>query len=245
MSKKTVIDLYFDVISPYSRIAFESLLRYEKSWPIEVNLVPFFLGGVMKATGNKPPMMTPAKAIYMNKDLQRNADYWGVKLVPPKDLMETLLNRGSLMAQRFLTAIDARNKEHVAPVARELWERVWVRNETIHMISDLREAKDEMMAKIRLYEKRRLELTVDKLPYWRFFHSRLRLIDFVFVYNLAKDEMMAKIRLYEKRRLELTVDKLPYWRFFHSRLRKDADERTSGRWRGSSSQKKLIAYEEM
>ncbi|VDM38690.1 unnamed protein product [Toxocara canis] len=147
MSKKTVIDLYFDVISPYSRIAFEqfqSLLRYEKSWPIEVNLVPFFLGGVMKATGNKPPMMTPAKAIYMNKDLQRNADYWGVKLVPPKDLMETLLNRGSLMAQRFLTAIDARNKEHVAPVARELWERVWVRNETIHMISDLREAAEKV-----------------------------------------------------------------------------------------------------
>uniref|UniRef100_A0A914ZIP1 EGF-like domain-containing protein n=1 Tax=Parascaris univalens TaxID=6257 RepID=A0A914ZIP1_PARUN len=75
MSSKTLIDLYFDVISPYSLIAFESLLRYENHWPIKVNLIPFFLGGIMKESGNKPAMMVAAKMAYMNKDLRRNADY--------------------------------------------------------------------------------------------------------------------------------------------------------------------------
>uniref|UniRef100_A0A0M3I5M5 DSBA domain-containing protein n=1 Tax=Ascaris lumbricoides TaxID=6252 RepID=A0A0M3I5M5_ASCLU len=86
MSAKTLIDLYFDIISPYSRIAFESLLRYENYWPIKVNLIPFFLGGILKESGNKPPITVAAKVAYMNKDLRRNADYWGVNLVPPKVL---------------------------------------------------------------------------------------------------------------------------------------------------------------
>uniref|UniRef100_F1LGB3 Glutathione S-transferase kappa 1 n=1 Tax=Ascaris suum TaxID=6253 RepID=F1LGB3_ASCSU len=75
----------------------------------------------------------------MNKDLRRNADYWGVNLVPPKDFIETILNRGSLLSQRFLTAIDLQNKSFVEVAARELWERLWTRNETIHTIDDIRQ----------------------------------------------------------------------------------------------------------
>uniref|UniRef100_A0A914ZHQ8 Glutathione S-transferase kappa n=1 Tax=Parascaris univalens TaxID=6257 RepID=A0A914ZHQ8_PARUN len=139
MSSKTLIDLYFDVISPYSLIAFESLLRYENHWPIKVNLIPFFLGGIMKESGNKPAMMVAAKMAYMSKDLRRNADYWGVNLVPPKDLIETVLNRGSLLPQRFLTAIDLQNKSFVEAAARELWARLWARNETIHTVDDIKQ----------------------------------------------------------------------------------------------------------
>jgi glutathione S-transferase kappa 1 len=47
-----------------------------------MNLVlrPFFLGGVMKATGNKPPMTVASKGMYMQKDLLRNADYFGINI---------------------------------------------------------------------------------------------------------------------------------------------------------------------
>ena len=34
----------------------------------------------MIAAGNKPPMMVPARGIYMNKDLPRTADYFGSAL---------------------------------------------------------------------------------------------------------------------------------------------------------------------
>lgn len=34
----------------------------------------------MKEAGNRPPMMVPSKAIYMQKDLPRNAAYFGIPL---------------------------------------------------------------------------------------------------------------------------------------------------------------------
>lgn len=47
-----------------------------------MNLVlrPFFLGGVMKASGNKPPMTVAPKGMYMQKDLQRNAEYFKIDI---------------------------------------------------------------------------------------------------------------------------------------------------------------------
>lgn len=37
--------------SPYSWLAFETLMRYRNVWDAQVHLRPFLLGGVMKATG--------------------------------------------------------------------------------------------------------------------------------------------------------------------------------------------------
>jgi hypothetical protein len=36
----------------------------------------------MKETGNRPPMMVPAKGLYMAKDLARNAAYFSVPIKP-------------------------------------------------------------------------------------------------------------------------------------------------------------------
>jgi len=47
---------------------------------MNLKLRPFFLGGIMKESGNKPPMMVPNKGVYMNKDLARIASYYGVPL---------------------------------------------------------------------------------------------------------------------------------------------------------------------
>ena len=47
---------------------------------MDLVLRPFFLGGVMKMSGNRPPMTVPAKGVYMNKDLDRNAAYFRVPL---------------------------------------------------------------------------------------------------------------------------------------------------------------------
>jgi glutathione S-transferase kappa 1 len=47
---------------------------------MDLVLRPFYLGGLMNATGNRPPMMVPKKGLYMHKDLLRNAAYFGVPL---------------------------------------------------------------------------------------------------------------------------------------------------------------------
>lgn len=66
---------------------------------MDLILKPFFLGGVMKASGNRPPMMVPSKAIYMHKDLSRNAAYFGV----PLKALEVL---SSHLAKEFRTGTD-------------------------------------------------------------------------------------------------------------------------------------------
>ena len=63
--------VYFDTVSPYSYIGVETLLRYrDRVWgeKVRVELVPFFLGGVMKASGNQPPATLPAKAKEKKKE---------------------------------------------------------------------------------------------------------------------------------------------------------------------------------
>lgn len=46
------VDLYFDCVSPYTHLALHQYARYATLWPIHLRLRPFFLGGVMHATGN-------------------------------------------------------------------------------------------------------------------------------------------------------------------------------------------------
>jgi DSBA-like thioredoxin domain len=64
----------------FTLVIFQALCRYQPHWNMDLVLRPFFLGGIMKHSGNRPPMMVPAKALYMNKDLQRNAAYFQVPL---------------------------------------------------------------------------------------------------------------------------------------------------------------------
>lgn len=96
---RTKVELFYDVVSPYSwfgfevgsfkgyvifdknlNLSFQVLCRYQPHWKMDLHLRPFFLGGIMKGTGNRPPMMVPNKALYMQKDLLRNAAYFGVPL---------------------------------------------------------------------------------------------------------------------------------------------------------------------
>ncbi|XP_027051888.1 glutathione S-transferase kappa 1-like [Pocillopora damicornis] len=82
LAKRTV-ELFYDVISPYSWIAFEVLCRYRPKWNLDLQFRPFFLGGIMAGSGNRPPAMVPAKGVYMMKDIQRMQEYYGIPIIPP------------------------------------------------------------------------------------------------------------------------------------------------------------------
>jgi len=127
----TKVEIFYDVISPYSWLAFEVLCRYRSHWDMKLVLRPCYLGGIMKESGNRPPMMVPSKGLYMNKDLIRNANYYQVPLKLMEDPFTVMVERGSLRAQRFLTAIDLYFPEHLEDVSRSLWTRVWSKEEDI------------------------------------------------------------------------------------------------------------------
>lgn len=128
---RTKVELFYDVVSPYSWFGFEALCRYRPHWKMDLILRPVFLGGIMKEAGNRPPMMVPSKGLYMQKDLLRNAAYFGIPLKLIEDPFHVMIEKGSLRAQRFITAVAHERPEYIEGVSRELWKRIWSRGEDI------------------------------------------------------------------------------------------------------------------
>ncbi|KAK0555331.1 hypothetical protein OC846_001759 [Tilletia horrida] len=80
------VTLYYDVISPWTRIALEVLKRYQKPWNIDLQLKPVNIAYLMQAATNKPPMSVPAKGAYMwSQDVLRSAQYYDVTLNRPSE----------------------------------------------------------------------------------------------------------------------------------------------------------------
>ncbi|KAI9341534.1 glutathione S-transferase kappa 1-like protein [Zopfochytrium polystomum] len=115
------ITFYYDVVSPYSWFAFETLLRYKPIWKVDVTLVPFFLGGVMNLSGNKPPATHPAKGAYMmSQDLPNLSKLYKVDLNFPVNFPEV-----SLKCQRILTAVRLEQPDKLEDASRSLWHLYW------------------------------------------------------------------------------------------------------------------------
>uniref|UniRef100_A0A8C5U9J7 Glutathione S-transferase kappa n=1 Tax=Malurus cyaneus samueli TaxID=2593467 RepID=A0A8C5U9J7_9PASS len=128
---RTVVELFYDVISPYSWLGFEVLCRYKNIWNIDLRLRPAFLGGIMQQTGNKPPAMLPKRAEYMLKDVKRMAKYYQVPLHMSGTDFQRIMATSTLPAMRFITAIDMTNPQYLEPLSREFWMRFYSQHEDI------------------------------------------------------------------------------------------------------------------
>ena len=96
MTKK--LEFFFDYVSPYSYLANSQLNSVKE---IEIQFRPMFLGGVMKATGNKPPGALPVRGKYLTKDIKRWAKHYEISFkfnsIFPQNTLKSL--RLSLAAQ--------------------------------------------------------------------------------------------------------------------------------------------------
>jgi len=94
------IEFFFDYVSPYSYLGDAELTRVAARTGAEVVYRPMFLGGVMQATGNRPPGTVVAKGVYMSRDLERWARRYGVTIqMNPSFPLNTLAAlRGALVA---------------------------------------------------------------------------------------------------------------------------------------------------
>lgn len=73
---RTTVQLFYDIISPYTYIQFELLTRQKGQWPsMSLQFTPVAIGPLMTGAGNAPPMMVPAKGVYMLSDLARLTDF--------------------------------------------------------------------------------------------------------------------------------------------------------------------------
>lgn len=126
-----VLELFYDVLSPYSWLGFEVLCRYQHLWNIKLKLRPALLAGIMKDSGNQPPAMVPHKGQYILKEIPLLKQLFQVPMSVPKDFFGEHVKKGTVNAMRFLTAVSMEQPEMLEKVSRELWMRIWSRDEDI------------------------------------------------------------------------------------------------------------------
>ena len=121
LSQKHLVEFFFDVVSPWSYLAFEVITRYHRAAPasFDLQLKPFFLGGVMKASGNSPPITVPLKGAHMMLDLARSAPYCGVAIRQP-----STFPANTISFQRVLTSLTLDHQD-IEAVARNGWKAYW------------------------------------------------------------------------------------------------------------------------
>lgn len=78
------IEFYYDLVSPYSYLAYGEAYRVAEESGAEVVLRPVLLGALHKIAGIKAPIETPAKGRYQARDIQRWARRYGLPMRFPQ-----------------------------------------------------------------------------------------------------------------------------------------------------------------
>ncbi len=120
------LEIFFDYISPTAYVAQSIVPGVIERTGAELVLRPMFLGGVMQATGNKPPATVPAKGRYMLADLARNCKRHGLEMHfnPNFPMMNTRILTGATI--RLADDPEAQKKLFQAG-----WKNVWGRPDGI------------------------------------------------------------------------------------------------------------------
>ena len=74
------VEFYFDLVSPYSYLAYRRAGRICEEYGAELVLRPMLLGAVHKAVGLQAPIEIPGKGRYQVRDIHRWAEHYGVPM---------------------------------------------------------------------------------------------------------------------------------------------------------------------
>jgi 2-hydroxychromene-2-carboxylate isomerase len=120
----TRVELVFDFVSPNAYLVWWPLRELLDRHEAELDLIPVFLGGMHKLTGNAPPMIRDAevkgKNEYAMLEMQRFIARHGLE----KYRLHPQFPFNSITLQRMLTAADedGRGVQFVEALLRPIWE---------------------------------------------------------------------------------------------------------------------------
>src|SRR5215210_1796386 len=77
------VEFYYDLVSPYSYLAYGRLGHICEENGAELVLRPMLLGAIHKAVGLQAPVEIKPKARYQERDIRRWAEYYGLALQFP------------------------------------------------------------------------------------------------------------------------------------------------------------------
>lgn len=112
------LEIFYDFVSPYSYLASTRVEAVAARAGATLRWRPFLLGAVLKATGNRAPLETPAKERHMWIDLARWARRLGVPLVHPP-----VFPAPPILALRSALAAEALGK--LVPFTHALYRAYW------------------------------------------------------------------------------------------------------------------------
>jgi 2-hydroxychromene-2-carboxylate isomerase len=114
-----LLEFYYDFVSPYSYLASEQVEAIASRTGAELRLLPFLLGGVMKATDNKAPAEVAPKYRHLQVDVARFAKRLSLPLrFPEPHPFSTVL------AMRCALAAEAAGK--LLPFTHAAFRAAWV-----------------------------------------------------------------------------------------------------------------------
>jgi len=123
MMTKTV-DFYFDFASPNAYLSHQVVPGIEERTGTKFNYIPVLLGGIFKATNNKPPMEAffgiLNKNEYQSVEMKRFQERHGIdkfKMNPHFPVMSLQIIRGAVGAQQ-----DGYLDKYIDEVLKHMWE---------------------------------------------------------------------------------------------------------------------------
>lgn len=118
------VELVFDFVSPNGYLVWWPLRELIKRNEAELDVVPVFLGGMHKLTGNAPPMIRDAEVKGKNEYAMLEMQRFIVKHNLDKYRLHPQFPFNSITLQRMLLAADqdGRGVQFVEALLRPIWE---------------------------------------------------------------------------------------------------------------------------
>ena len=118
------VDFYFDFASPNAYLSHKVIKNIQDRTGVEVHYIPVLLGGIVKATNNKPPMEqffgVKNKNEYQNLEIERFIERHGLhefKMNPHFPVISLQIIRGAIAAE-----LDGFLEEYIDKVLVHMWE---------------------------------------------------------------------------------------------------------------------------
>ena len=118
------VDFYFDFASPNAYLSHQVVSGIEERTGTKFNYIPVLLGGIFKATNNKPPMEAffgiLNKNEYQSVEMKRFQERHGInkfKMNPHFPVMSLQIIRGAVGAQQ-----DGYLDKYIDEVLKHMWE---------------------------------------------------------------------------------------------------------------------------
>ncbi|KAK2827809.1 hypothetical protein FQN49_007324 [Arthroderma sp. PD_2] len=121
------ITLYVDIVSPFAYIAYHVLRHSPVFAACTTSYVPVFLGGIIQATGNIPPIRIKNKDKWINVERMRWSKLLGVPII---ETMPDGFPVSTLAVQRALCVIAEDHPEKLAGCIDALYHSLWVKSDS-------------------------------------------------------------------------------------------------------------------